>query len=112
GLRGDLDLEGARVHRLEVRDDRGPGERFLELADDLHPFGLDQGRAGLEPVRASFHGLRGGEEGPLAVHVVQGHLEDRLRGPRLPRALDKSVTTGPLTTRAVGWATGEVHIRQ
>src|SRR5207249_11180835 len=55
-------------------------------------FGLDQGRAGLEPVRASLHRLGGGEEGPLEVHVIQGHLEDRLHGPRLPRALDKYVT--------------------
>src|SRR5439155_23118733 len=57
------------------------------------------GRSGLEAVCASFHRLRGGEEGPLAVHVVQGLLDELLHGPRLPRALDKYVTTGP-------WAIG------
>ena len=93
GLRRDLRLEGAGIHRLQVGDDRLPREGLLQLAHDLHPFGLDQRRPGLEPVRPSLDGLLRGEEGPLPMHVVQGDLQDGLHGACLPRAHDKYVTT-------------------
>src|SRR6266571_3097821 len=79
-LHGDLDLERARVHRLQVRDDRLARERFLELAHDLDPLRLDERGAGLQPVRAAFRRLRCGEQGPLQVHVVEGDLQDGLHG--------------------------------
>src|SRR5207244_1722204 len=93
GLRRDLRLERAGIHRFQVGDDRLPREGFLQLAHDLHPFGLDQRRPGLEPVRPSLDGLLRREEGPLPMHVVQGDLQDGLHGPCLPRAHDKYVTT-------------------
>src|SRR6266571_1550577 len=80
GLHGDLDLERARVHRLQVRDDRLARERFLELADDLDPLRFDERGAGLQPVRAAFRRLRCSEQRPLQVHVVEGDLQDGLHG--------------------------------
>ena len=77
GLGRVLHLGAAGVHRLHVGDDRVLGELGLEGADGVEALGLDERRAGLDPVRAAGDGLARHFEGARQVDEVERHLDER-----------------------------------
>ena len=79
GLGRVLDLDAAGVHRLHVGDDGAVGEGGLELADRIQSLGLDQRRAGLDPVAAAGHGLFGDQDGARQVDEVERDLDGDAR---------------------------------
>ncbi len=77
GLGGVLHLGAAGVHRLHVGDDGLVGELGLQGPDGVQALGLDQRRAGLDPVGAAGDGLARDLEGARQVDEVERDLDER-----------------------------------
>ena len=77
GLGRVLDLGAAGVHGLHVGDDRLLRELGLQGPDGAQALGLDQRRAGLDPVGAAGDGLARDLEGARQVDEVERDLDER-----------------------------------
>ena len=79
GLGRVLDLGAAGVHRLHVGDDGLVRELGLQRPHGAQALGLDQRRAGLDPVGAAGDGLARDLEGARQVDEVERDLDERAR---------------------------------
>ena len=77
GLGRVLHLGAAGVHRLHVGDDGLLGELGLQGPDGVQALGLDERRAGLDPVGAAGDGLARDLEGARQVDEVERDLDER-----------------------------------
>ena len=77
GLGRVLHLGAAGVHGLHVGDDGLVGELGLQRPDGVQALGLDQRRAGLDPVGAAGDGLARDLERARQVDEVERHLDER-----------------------------------